>query len=150
MYLKRNYDGQRCTHVQVLHTGTSPEQNFSRRLVMQAISDGWMRLEADKLIVKGEPEDLEFTVLRTPGYYCLSTGERMPISDLAWQQAVSQPLATLATAEAQAWLATTGKARGDYEVTMAYECRLDAAQHALYRAVSEGGIVRPASETQEA
>ena len=151
MYLKRLYDDAgRVTSVEIRHTGVSAEQNFSRRMVLQACSDGWMRLAGDHLIVVGEPEDLVYTIKRAPGYYCVSTGERIQVSQLAWEQAVSQPAAVLASAEARAWLAGAAKAANDYEVTMAYECVLAERQHGKFRAVKavSGNLV--AAHTLEA
>ena len=151
MYLKRLYDDAgRVSRVEIRHTGLSAEQNFSRRLVLQACGDGWMRLTGDQIVVVGEPEDLVYTILRAPGYYCISTGERIPVSQLAWEQAVSQPAAVLAAAEARAWLAGAGLASNDYEVTMAYECVLAEQQHEKFRAVKavSGNLV--AAHTLEA
>lgn len=151
MYLKRLYDDAgRVTSVEIRHTGVSAEQNFSRRMVLQACSDGWMRLAGDQLIVVGEPEDLVYTIKRAPGYYCVSTGERIPVSQLAWEQAVSQPAAVIASGEARAWLSGAGKAANDYEVTMAYECVLVEQQHEKFRAVKAVSGNPVAAHTLEA
>ena len=151
MYLKRLYDDAgRVSRVEIRHTGLSAEQNFSRRLVLQACGAGWMRLAGEQLLVVGDPEDLVYTIKRAPGYYCVSTGERIQVSQLAWEQAVSQPAAVLASAEARAWLAGAAKAANDYEVTMAYECVLSEQQHGKFRAVKavSGNLV--AAHTLEA
>lgn len=151
MYLKRLYDDAgRVSRVEIRHTGVSAEQNFSRRLVLQACGDGWMRLANDQIVVIGEPEDLVYTIKRAPGYYCISTGERIPVSQLAWEQAVSQPAAVLASVEARAWLAASGKSLGDYEVTMAYECVLSDDQHEKFRAVKAVSGNPVAAHTLEA
>lgn len=135
MLLKRIYaDDGSVSAVEIKHTGTNPEQNFSHRLVEQAIVEGWASLDGDRLTLRGQPEDLAYTVRRSPGYYCTSTGERIPVSAMAW---ASPQRGTLARKEALAWLAARGKAATDYEVTNAYECVLDEAQHARFRAVTD-------------
>lgn len=141
MLLKRKFDeARRCTHVLVKHTGASARQNFSHRLVEQALVDGWMQIQGDTLVIRAEPEDLTFRLLRTPGYYCSSSGDRIPVSTLAWS---SPQRGVLARREALAWLATNGKAEHDYEVTNAYDCVLCEEQHEKFGAVAgpKGQIV---------
>jgi hypothetical protein len=147
MMLKREFTNGSNTHVSVKHTGLKAEQNFSRRLVLQAVNAGWMRVAGGRLVIKtgDDEDDLEYTVNREPGYYCKSTGERMPITSLAWEQLLSERVGTLAYAEAQAWLKGAGKAADDYEITMAYECVLDEALHEKYRGVQiKPGVLRAA------
>jgi hypothetical protein len=135
MLLKRIYaDDGSVSAIEIKHTGTSREQNFSHRLIEQAIVDGWARLDGDTLTLRGQPEDLTYSVRRSPGYYCTSTGERIPVSAMAW---ASPQRGTLARKEALAWLAARGKPAGDYEVTNAYECVLDEAQHHQFHAVRD-------------
>lgn len=138
MKLKRQFgeDGA-CTHVDIVETGTSPEQNFSHRLVEDAVSAGWMKLdeEGGTLTIVGKPEDLLFKLVRTPGYYCRSTGERIPISAIAWGRMQSTRVGDLTQREARAWLARKQLHPQDYEVTNAYECVLNAEQHEKFRAV---------------
>lgn len=136
MLMQRQYDGAgKCTHVLVKHTGTEPAQNFSRRLVLQAVTDGWMQITGSTLTIKAEPEDLFYAIKRQPGYYCISTGERIPVDDLAWSQMLQTGRGDLSRQQALAWLASKGKPATDYEVTMAYECVLGDAQHEKFRAV---------------
>lgn len=136
MLMQRQHDSAgKCTHVLVKHTGTEPAQNFSRRLVLQAVTDGWMKIDGDKLTIKAEPESLVYALKRQPGYYCISTGERIPVDDLAWSQMLQTGRGDLSRQQALAWLASKGKAAGDYEVTMAYEGVLGEAQHEKFRAV---------------
>jgi hypothetical protein len=153
MLLQRQYEKDaagtpRCTHVLVKHTGTSPEQNFSHRAVEQAMVDGWMHIDGDTLTVTAEPEDLLYQVKRTPGYYCRSTGERIPISPTAWVRMRSTGQGDLSAREAKAWLLSRGKDATDYEVTHAYECVLDAEQHAKFHAVRDGASNVVAAYTQ--
>lgn len=146
MRLKRVYDKGRVTHVQVEQTGTSPQQNFSDRLVEEGVDHGWIAVSGASLTMKAEPESLRFTILRTPGYYCRSTGERIPLSERALRRMATRQLDT-PRAEALAWLASKGLEATDYEVTLAYECELDAAQHEMYRAVRDlaGNVVAAGS-----
>lgn len=131
MLMKRQYDtAGKCTHVTVKHTGSSPEQNFSHRLVENGAADGWIEVGASHLVIKTDGEPLRYELKRTPGYYCLSTGERIPVSAMAW---ASPRRGELASREALSWLAQAGKAPTDYEVTNAYECVLDADQHAQFK-----------------
>ena len=77
---------------------------------------------------------LVYTLLREPGYYCKSTGERIPISAAAWARAKTVA-GDLSRREALNWLATRGLAEDDYEVTQAYEVELAEDAHAKYRGV---------------
>lgn len=139
-------------HVLVKHTGLQAAQNFSRRLILQAVTDGWATIERNRLTMRtaADQDDLVFTIKRDPGYYCKSTGERMPISQLAWEQLLAERVGKLAYAEAQAWLKGAGKAADDYEITMAYECELAAEQHEKYRAVEIKPGIAVAAHTLEA
>ncbi len=143
MMLKRHYDpaslvdGQspRVTHVEVIHTGLSADQNFDDGLIDGAVSAGWAQLSGDRLTLKTDGEPLRYTIKRTPGYFCKSTGERIPVSERAWARfryggdsAASQP-------EARAWLAAHGKQPNDYDIAVAYHCVLDTDQHDRFRAV---------------
>lgn len=151
MLMQRQFSkGGKCTHVIVKHTGIEPEQNFSHRLVEQAVAEGWMRIDGTVLTVKAEPEDLVYTLKRRPGYYCSTTGERIPISDLAMGRMRATGIGDLTRQEALAWLASKGRAGGGYEVTNAYECVLGDEQHDQFRAVRavSGNVV--AAYTQEA
>lgn len=147
MKLQRQYsaDGKCCTHVVVHHTGTSPEQNFSDRLVDAAVREGWIVISGEQLQVKTDGEPLRYQLLRRPGYYCKSSGEPIPVGLEAWLRFRLANDSTGSRAEALAWLAAHGKAADDYDITTAYHGVLDAAQHARHRAVSEGGIVRAAA-----
>lgn len=131
MLMQRQYDkAGKCTHVIVKHTGTDEAQNFSHRVVEGGIADGWIEVGEDYLQIKTDGEPLRYRLNRTPGYYCVSTGERIPISAMAW---ASPRRGELASREARTWLAKAGKEPTDYEVTNAYECVLDADQHAQFK-----------------
>lgn len=148
MRLKRQYDKGRVTHMLVEHTGTSPQQNFSDKLVEEGIDEGWMTVEGKALTMKAEPESLRYTILRTPGYYCRSTGERIPLSERALRRMATRQMET-PRFEAQMWLASKGLEATDYEVTLAYECELDAGQHERFRAVRDAASNVVAAHTLE-
>lgn len=138
MKLKRQYDeAGACTHVLVIETGFTPEQNFSHRLVEEGVSARWIELDAEgrTLTMRAKPEDLVYQVLREPGYYCKSTGEAIPITRIAWDRMRATGVGDLTRREALTWLQRNGKQPHDYEVTNAYECVLSAEQHAKYCAV---------------
>lgn len=122
------------THVEIHDTGGSPEQNFSHRFVESGVAAGWLTLADNTLTVRAEPESLIYSLKRRPGYYCKSSGERIPISDTSWNSARRDKLAY---AEAQRWLAANGKDRVDYDVTNSYECVLGDQQHAKFRKVAD-------------
>lgn len=114
------------SHVEVKHTGTHREQNFSTRLIEQGVREGWIRIEKDKLTMKAMPEDLVYTIKTTPGHYCLHCGKRLE-SDPAGQQArahveVEHPDAKSPMADNPA----------GYARVNAFLCVLDEAQHRKY------------------
>lgn len=147
-----------ASHLRVLHTGVSEGQNFSTRFVEGGLVEGWLSfvelVDGKHMRIKcehqsgqeptglthpdGTPkmrpvysnEDLIYRVVREPGYYCVSTGDRIPISGMAWG---SSRRGELAPKEAKAWLAARGLAPTDYEVTNAYECILDSDQHERFK-----------------
>lgn len=83
MKIKRNYKDGRCDYVDIIHTGVNPEQNFSTRLVAAALKEGWMEMKAGKIIIKAQPEDLVYTIVKDPGYYCCHDGEKMEDANMA-------------------------------------------------------------------
>lgn len=137
MLLQRVYDadGKTVTGVRIKDSGSSPGQNWAARQVEQYMGEGWMQVRGEQIVITSvDGEELVYDILRRPGYYCASTGERIPISEPAMLQFMSQPQATLAPAEARAWLAER-KRGGGYEATRNYSCALVADAHAKYRAV---------------
>lgn len=133
MELKRQYNSAgEVSRVTVGHTGLKPEQNFRRGLIETGIAQGWITLTGDTLVMAADPEDLVYTVKRTPGYFCTSTGEHIPISTMAWASSQRDVLACL---EARKWLAANGKAITDYKVGNDYRCVLNATQHEKFRTV---------------
>ena len=136
MLLQRQYDkAGKVSGVRIKDTGSSPKQTWAARQVEQYMSEGWMALRGDQIVITAEDGDeLVYDIVRRPGYYCASTGERIPISEPAMGQFMTQSEATLAPAEARAWLAER-KRGGGYEATHNYTCALDEGAHDKYRAV---------------
>lgn len=147
MLIKRHYDPASlerkalgigdavCTHVEVKHTGTSPEQNFSTRLVTQAMAEGWMSVEGDKLTMRtaANQPDLVYTVVRTPGTYAKQDGARIPISDLAREERMRTGQGRLSAKEAAAFLAAPKYTDKSYEVIDHFACVLSADQHDMFK-----------------
>lgn len=133
MLLKRIYDhtdpkAPKLKHIEVKHTGVSAEQNFSRRLVEQGVAAGWMTLSKGKLVLHVKPEDLTYTIMRTPGHYCLHCGEVLTSDSLgeAARLHIAAKHADAKSPDAQ-W-------PHGYYVTHAYECALDIAQQEKFKA----------------
>lgn len=133
----------RCIGVEVFHTGDTPQQTFRRGLVQDACAAGWMVVDGDTLKLKAVNVELSYSIDRHPGYYVKSTGGRIALSELAMWEFLSQPVATLAPAEARGYLAACGLQPTDYEATRNYQCTLSAGQHALWRSVRDiaGNVV---------
>lgn len=138
------------THVEVKHTGVSPEQNFSDRMVDQAVKEGWITVDGDTLTMKTDGEPLVYSVTRKPGYFCKSTGEAIPIADRAWFKFRLGNDSGESRPQALAWLAGKGLPADDYDITTAYHCVLDADQHAKFKAVARGGLPAIAAHKLEA
>lgn len=65
-------------HFEVKHTGNHAEQNFSEKMVQAGISEGFATVSRGKLTLHCEPEDLVYTIVRGPGYYCCYCGQAIP------------------------------------------------------------------------
>jgi hypothetical protein len=139
-----------CTGVDLFHTGTSAEQTFKRSLVLSACAQGWMSVAGDTLELKAKQDTLTYSIVRHPGYYVRSTGERIPLSELAMSQYMTEIVATLAPAEARAFLSGRGLEPDDYEATRNYHCVLNDEQHAKWRAVRDAASNVVAAHTLEA
>jgi hypothetical protein len=140
---------RRVIGVDLFSTGETPEQNWSRRQVLQYVSEGWMRLEGSQIFLMARQDTLVYEVEREPGYYVASTGERIAISELAMGQFMSEPQALLAPAEARAFLASRGLPPNDYTASRNYCCRLNDEQHAKWRSVRDRAGNLVAAHTQE-
>lgn len=75
MLLKRVFDKDKLTHVQVLHAG--PRQKFSPDLIDKAIREGWLERRQGRFVLKSEPV-VVYRIVREPGYYCCHCGQELP------------------------------------------------------------------------
>lgn len=75
MLIRRIYKDGRCDYVEILRAGDT--QNFSTRLVAGALQEGWMEMINGKIIVKSQPENLVYKIVKEPGYYCCHDGKKL-------------------------------------------------------------------------
>jgi len=115
--------------LEVNHTGVSAEQHFSTPLITELVKLNIAQLDGDELIIRAAPEDLHYTIKRTPGRWCLHCGEKL--SDDA-----NGEMARLHIA-----MKHNGVASPDPETPAGYvwltyfDCTLDAEQHARFAKV---------------
>lgn len=115
-------------YVEVKHTGTTPDQHFSRPLIEAAIAEGWATLSRGSLILHVQPEELIYSVKRMPGRYCCHCSDKL-LDD-----------ATGEAARKHIVLSHSGLISPDpsnpsgYEMIDYYDCELMEEQHQLYRA----------------
>lgn len=117
----------KVNYVELEHTGTSAGQRFSTHLVAQGVSDGWMVVLGDKLIIKAKPEDLLYDIKRAPGYYCCFDGKSLPDAIMAAAY-VKQHYVGQQSPDPSNPLG--------YEKINFYDCVLNMSQHEKYKAGS--------------
>lgn len=116
------------SHIQLGHTGTNPEQNFPEYMVDEYMKTGLMTFGSDgELILKTDKGDLRYTVLRTPGSYCLHCGKRID-DDTVNDGAPSREHVAV---EHKGVKPIEGAPSG-YERIHKYECILNSVQHEKY------------------
>lgn len=151
MEIKRRYDTTvtppQLVGYTVVHTGNAALQRFSHRFVQDGMAAGLVHIEGDRLTLVCEPMNLHYTVQRVPGYYCKSTGQRIPLSDMAMTEAMTRQVAILAPREARAWLLSYGLPATDYEAPKDFQCELDADQHQAMAAVLAPSGLRVAASS---
>jgi len=133
MLLKRIYKEARegetpeLDYISLAHTGVSPEQNFSVKLVTEGLGMGIMEIVEDELIFHVHPEDLHFAIKRTPGRYCLHCGEKLT-DDVGGQ------MARLHIAMKHAGVPSPSASDpSGYVALNHFECVLNDEQHEKYR-----------------
>ncbi len=114
-------------YISLGHTGATPDQHFSTDFVLEMLTAGLMELRDGELFFKVYPEHLRYTILRTPGTYCLHCGAKLP-SDPKGEEA----RAHIAAAHDDIQSPSANYPAG-YEVTHYYDCVLNAEQHAKYK-----------------
>lgn len=114
------------TGLDVKHTGTHPEQHFSRRLVDAGLREGWLSLRKGMLTLHTAQGDLDYTVQRMPGLYCCHCDATLD----------DDPTGEAGRAHVAAMHADTASPDASnpagYLRTHAYECVLDEVQHAVW------------------
>lgn len=114
-------------YVGLINTGTTPEQNFSKGLIERAGTEGWAKIDGDRLILNVVPEPLVYAILRRPGCYCCHCGELLAAGGEVARQHIAEHHPDEASPDREN--------PAGYRITDAYECRLDAGQHARFKAV---------------
>lgn len=130
----------RVAYISLGDTGTTPEQHFTPAFVTEGLNAGWLELSGDELILRTHPEDLRYQVTRQPGRYCLHCGEKL--ADDAGGE-----MARLHIAQMHRGVASPDPdTPAGYVMLNYFECMLDEAQHAKYKA--EPGVT-PSYPTKE-
>jgi len=122
-------------YVELRHTGTNPEQNFSTGLVEAGLAEGWISIGQGKLTLRAKPEDLVYAIKRGPGHYCCHCGERIPDANqfLPGQQGeVTVGMRHVAEAHPNTPSPDPSNPAGYCRVN-SYECVLDEKTHAKFR-----------------
>jgi len=79
MYHRDNAEAKlELDNVKVIHSGWTPHQNFSSGLVDAGLREGWISLSKGKITLHTRPEELIYTIDRTPGRYCCHCDEKLP------------------------------------------------------------------------
>lgn len=123
-------------HVEVKHTGTKPEQNFSEGLVVDGVADGLVTLGKGRLVLHVKPEDLFYTIKRGPGYYCCHCGVAIPDANafvaVSYLPGVTVGMQHVADAHGKAKSPDPGNPSGYCRLNH-YETVLEAKQHEKFR-----------------
>ena len=116
----------------VVHTGTQAEQNFSDDLVHGWINKELASIADGKLVVKCEPDNLVYTILRAPGYYCSHCGAEFPDGGDVLFPGVTVARQHVLEAHGEAASPDPSNPLG-YSRLRAYQCRLEAGQHEQFK-----------------
>ena len=120
-------------HIQLQHTGTTPEQNFSVGLVEKGQEEGWIAIKDGQLILYGLPENLIYDIKRFPGRYSCFDGIKLPDDEDDSGKLARAYLAEHHPGEASP---DPENPAGYYKLN-SYECVLSAGQHAKFCAKTE-------------
>ena len=119
--------------LRLIHTGAQAMQNFSERFINEGLAQGWVNIADGVLILITTEESLKYTILATPGVYCLHCGARLGYDrtgHVGREHVKAQ----------HAGIASPDPAHpAGYRNTLAYECTLHPEQHAKWQ--------RPANAT---
>lgn len=113
--------------LEIVHTGIQAEQNFSTPLITEFIKLGVASIEGDQLALKAAPEDLHYTIKRTPGRWCLHCSEKLADD-------VNGELARLHVAmKHKDKPSPVESTPAGYEWLTYFECVLNEEQHLRYK-----------------
>lgn len=112
------------THIELIHTGTKREQNFSTSLVLGAVEEGWAELSSTRLSLMVKPETLIYRIKRSPGHYCSHCGTKLG-DEFSARAHVAAKHAEAKSPDKQN---PAGYCRLNH-----YECVLDETQHERHR-----------------
>jgi hypothetical protein len=121
-------------HFEIRHTGNHEAQNFSEGLVEAGRREGFLTFAQGKITLKCKPEDLNYKILRGPGYYCCHCGKQLQDANFFIKNASGEQTKTtrgmqhVETVHKGAKSPDLGNPAG-YRRVSGYECELDAAQH---------------------
>lgn len=119
--------------VEVLHTGVRAEQNFSTSLITEFIKLGIAEINNDELVLHTSSDDLKYTILRSPGRWCLHCKEKL--TDDATGE-----MARLHIAMKHNGVPSPVESEPSGYVWLTYfECVLDEGQHAEYKVGAYNG-----------
>lgn len=131
-------------YIEVKHTGVHAEQNFSERLVQDGVKRGYITLSRGVLTLHGEPEDLDYKIARTPGFYCCHCGVEIPDAGLRTPEDSSITIGTRHVRQEHGDKESPDPSNpSGYRRINHYEVVLDHGQHARYRISRDD----PADET---
>jgi len=115
-------------HVQVKHTGTKVNQNFSTRFVETGILEGWVSMVGQTITLHTKPQNLVYAITKRPGRYCSHCGDKLNDDTRGVE------------ARAHVREKHPGKKSPDpespagYAQVNAYLCTLDGVSHAKFKA----------------
>jgi len=121
-------------HFLVKHTGVNPEQNFSEKLIRAGQTEGFLTMSGGRLILHSKPENLQYKILRGPGYYCCHCGKELPDANLFIKDDQGEPTDRTFGME-HVEQVHSGKKSPDsnnpagYRRVNGYECVLEEGQH---------------------
>lgn len=121
------------SHVALLHTGETPEQNFHVKEVELGVAEGWATVNTSQIGMKvrlpeGVDETLRYSIKRGPGRWCCHCKSKLADDSRGTQ-------ARLHVAQAHPGATSPDpKWPSGYAMLNHYECVLDSSQHALYKA----------------
>ncbi len=128
--------------MQMLDTGTTPQQTFSRDYVNRGVQQGWLSMGRGKITLScteadGTPqEDFVYTILRTPGGYCCFCNASIEIDQYG-------EIGKRHVAEFHDGLASPDPSNPlGFRLLGGYECELDADTHARWNAQAVATALR--------